>query len=738
MPSSERLVVVSNRLPVTLRRSPAGGWKAEHSPGGLATAMDPILKQSEGIWIGWSGDTSDPADPSRQEIVGRWAERDRLISVELPAEMANLYYEGYANQVLWPLFHQFPTLMRFSPEAWTAYRQANERFRDAVVANYRPGDLIWVHDYQLMLLPRLLREALPEAVIGFFLHIPWPSSEVFRILPRRDELLDGLLGADLLGFHTHSHLQHFRSSLLRILAVDSRFDRVEIGGRAVRLGVLPIGIAPEEFTGALRKKEARDYRAQIERRYAGRRILLAVDRLDYTKGIPLRLRAFRRLLAIAPELRGRVVLVQVAVPSREHIGSYKGLNRDVSELVGDINGEFGTPEWTPVVYIRRGMPRPNLAALYAAADIGWVAPLRDGMNLVAKEYVASKEGADGALVLSEFAGAAEEMGEAFPVNPYDEERTAEVIRRVLALDPEERRSRMAALNARVLKNNVFAWAERFIAGLREAGREQAGRRAECPRPLPVPEILDRYRSAQKRVLLLDYDGTLAAYAPRPDLAVPSPEILEALGRLAADLRNCIAVISGRGRADLDRWFGGVRGLWLVAEHGAVMRGPDSSWQPLRPGLSPEWKERVRPVLEHFVESTPGSLIEDKESSLAWHYRMAAPEFSEWLANELVATLEGMLADTELRAIRGRRVVEVKPVWANKGEVADRILESCGRPEFRLAIGDDRTDEDMFAKMNGDAWTVRVGGGPSRARFSLRDPAAVRDLLGRFAAPALAA
>jgi trehalose 6-phosphate synthase/phosphatase len=731
MESQQRLIVVSNRLPVKLHMV-SGGWRAERSAGGLATAMTPILGRSNGIWIGWSGDTSGAVDRKREGIIERWAEREGYIAVDLPPEVARRYYEGYSNQTLWPLLHYFPSRLIFDFRGWEAYIKANRLFCDAVLKHHRPGDLIWVHDYHLMLLPRLLREALPGANVGFFLHTPFPSSEIFRIFPRREELLQGLLGADLLVFQTHSHLQHFRSTLLRVLGAESRLDQLEREGRTVRLEALPIGIAPGDFTGLLEKEEVVRHLGEVRERFRGRRILLGVDRLDYTKGIPERLRTYRRLLNMAPELRGQIVLIQVAVPSRERIPGYQRLRREVNELVGEINGHFATHDWTPVVYIGRGIARPQLVALYAAADVGWITPLRDGMNLVAKEYVTCKTDGNGVLVLSEFAGAAAEMGEAFLVNPFDEESTAEAITRALSLPEEERRLRMLALRQRVERNNVFAWSERFLSALRSAAAARVGRFSDQPLPLDVTAIVEAYRNGRKRLLFLDYDGTLASYASRPEQATPSTKVIELLSRLASDPANCVTLVSGRRQEDLERWFGNVRGLLLAAEHGALIRSSETGrWDALRSGIPDHWKCRVIPVLDHFVDRTPGSFVEEKEYSLVWHYRMSEPEFGEWLANELVAMLEGMLAETELRAIRGKKTVEIKPLWANKGEVAERLLNARRDTDFLFAAGDDRTDEDLFTRLGNDAWTIRVGAGHSHARFFLPDAASVQGLLEQF-------
>src|SRR5262245_5112036 len=304
-----RLIVVSNRLPLTLRRA-AEGWRAERSSGGLATAVGPVVARLGGVWIGWPGESPTELDPGRQEALARWEKRHGFVPVDLPASLSQRFYQGYSNQTLWPLFHQFPRGIVYDPEGWNAYVEANRLFRDALLEHYRPGDLVWVHDYHLMLLPQLFREAVPEATVGFFLHIPFPASDIFRVLPRREDLLRGVLGADCIAFQTHAHLQHFRASLLRVLGMSSRMDRAESDGRFVRLEAAPIGIVPEDFTGPLRNDPAvRESLDELRQRFAGRRLLLAVDRLDYTKGIPERLRTFRRLLERAPDLKGRITLV---------------------------------------------------------------------------------------------------------------------------------------------------------------------------------------------------------------------------------------------------------------------------------------------------------------------------------------------------------------------------------------------------------------------------------------------
>ena len=728
-----RLLVVSNRLPLTLRKAEDGHWTTERSSGGLASAMNPILRDNGGDWIGWAGSSGEEDQEERNSVLQEWAQKDQCFAVELPAEIAKGFYEGYSNQTLWPVFHNFPSQLKFDAKDWQAYIEANRIFCRSVVDRYQQGDLVWVHDYQLMLLPQMLRAELPDAAIGFFLHIPFPSSEIFPILPRREELLQGLLGADLVAFQTHGHLQQFRAALLRVLGLESKIAEVAVGGRPIRLEAHPIGIAPEQYTDLLNHDETTaQLHAEWAARYRGRRVLLAVDRLDYTKGIPERLRAFAHLLRSSSELREKVVLIQVAVPTREGIETYQDLRTEVNQLVGEINGKLGTPGWTPVVYINRSIERAELVALYKLADVCWVGSLRDGMNLVAKEYVACKAEGDGVLVLSEFAGAAAEMGEALLINPFDEERTALSIERALTLDEDERRRRMERLHSRILHNNVFRWGERFLASLEDAVSERGRYSDTQPKRLRTTEVLETYRRASRRLLMIDYDGTLVPFAGQPWQAVPPPVVMRLLTSLAAEPHNCVAVTSGRTAEDLNRWFGAIKGLWLIAEHGAEVKSPlEASWEPLRSEVSTDWKSTVMPILEHFVDRTPGSFVEEKKYGVVWHYRMAEPEFGAWLANELVSMLEAMLAETELRAFRGDKVVEVKPVWANKGEALDRLLAVLSSPDFLFAAGDDRTDEDLFEHMPTEAWTVHIGPGPTRAAFVLPDFESLRRVLEMF-------
>jgi len=399
--------------------------------------------------------------------------------------------------------------------------------------------------------------------------------------------------------------------------------------------------------------------------------------------------------------------------------------------VGEINGEFGTAQWTPILYLRHAVDRQELVALYTIADVAWVTPLRDGMNLVAKEFCACKPEGDGVLVLSQFAGAAAEMGEAILVNPYDEQQVVSAILKAFAMPVEERTERMQLLRERVIHHDVFSWAERFIQTLQSAGSQAAPAAEE----LDPKAVTAAFQQAEKRVLILDYDGTLVPLADNPATTSPSRRVTAALTTLAANPRNVVSVLSGRRTADLDRWLGGIPSLVLGAEHGALMRcvGDSEGWRPLNASSSGlAWKSRVRMIVQQFADRAPGSFLEEKEYSIVWHYRRVEPEFGNWLAGELTALLDGLLADTDARPLMGRKIVEVCPVWANKGGFARHLISMHESAGFVLAAGDDTTDESMFEKLDPGAVTVHVGAGHSRARYRVKNPESMINLLTRLA------
>ncbi len=722
--TSSRLLIVSNRLPVTAQMVD-GTVELRPSSGGLATGLTPWHESSNGLWIGWPGPASSDQSSDRIALDRELTAR-RIVPLHFEHEALQRHYLGFANRVLWPLCHYLIDRVPVDATGWEAYRQANAAFAEVVAYHYRTGDTIWVHDYQLMLLPGMLRDRLPEARIGFFLHVPFPSSEVFRILPWRHELLAGLLGADLLGFHTYAYLRHVVASLLHVDGLETEIDRVRVKGREVRLGVFPMGIDAPRFSSLAAEPDVTAEVAAIRNDAGGRRILLGVDRLDYTKGIPRRLRAIESLLAADRSLSDRIRYVQVAVPSRGEVDSYQRFKTQVEEAVGRINGLFGTLRSAPVHYVHQSVSERQLVALYGAADVMLVTPLRDGMNLVSKEYVASQSGEDGVLVLSEFAGAAAELDGALIVNPYDVESVADTIRRALTMPEGERRSRMLRLKRRVTEHDVHAWARAFLAALDEARPSAEAFAARRP-GATLTAALGQAKQMPRIRLLLDYDGTLVPFARSPGLAGPDEELRSLLGALAARPGLDVDIVSGRPRDTMEAWLGDLPvALW--AEHGFWWRPRGSAAWQAAAQLDPTWMARLTPILEQFSRTTPGAFVEAKTASIAWHYRRASRDFGARQAHELRMLLGDALSNQPFEVLEGKKVVEVRLRGVSKAAVGRHVAEPSEPGATVIAFGDDRTDEDLFRALPPDAITVAVGQHRSAAAHQVSDHLAVRAAL----------
>ncbi|MFY2559202.1 bifunctional alpha,alpha-trehalose-phosphate synthase (UDP-forming)/trehalose-phosphatase [Corallococcus terminator] len=714
-----RLLLVSNRLPVTVKVE-KDSVAVVSSAGGLATGLRRPHERSGGQWIGWPGDMSRLSETQRVKVEARFAEQ-RYVPIHLTASEVSRYYEGYSNRVLWPLCHYMLDRIPRQDRDWEVYRKVNERFADLTAKQYQPGDTIWVHDYQLMLVPGMLRERLPEARIGYFHHIPFPSSEIFRTLPRREALLKGLLGADLIGFHTVSYVRHFSGSLLRQLSLDTDVDSIMWEGRQVRVGAFPMGIDSDSFDTLAREESVLEEVASLRRSAEGQRILLGIDRLDYTKGIPRRLLAVQRVLEREPSWRGRLRFIQVAVPSRTQVEAYATYREQVNELVGRINGQYGSVQNVPVHYLYRSFNEKQLAGLYRSADVMLVTPVRDGMNLVAKEFCASRPDEDGVLVLSEFAGAADELNKALVVNSYDVESTADAIEQALEMGEHERRERMRALRAQVKAHDVHWWVASFL------GRLQGLPSVSIHDVKGGAEALEVMKSAEHLSLMLDYDGTLVGFAPRPELAAPDDALRALLAKLVARPNTTVSVVSGRPKETLEAWFGALP-MGLHAEHGLWSRPkPADAWRMLD-GVTAEWKDAARPMLDEFAARVPGSFVEEKSASLAWHYRQVDPEFGALQSRELRLKLAETFARRPVDILPGDKVVEVRPHGVNKGRVVDSVTRQLAPGTLVVAMGDDRTDEDMFAAMPEGGLTIHAGNKPSRATYRVSGPEDVRKLL----------
>lgn len=720
-----KLIVVANRLPISVKTE---GEEFEFIPssGGLATAMSSLNRPHE--WIGWPGIAREDLSEEQTVQLDERLRGEGCHGVMLSRQEVEDFYFGFSNQTIWPLFHYFPLYTTYRDEFWDAYRHVNRLYFEKVVQLAEPDDVVWVHDYQLMLLPRMLRAALPEVAIGFFLHIPFPSFELFRLLPWRLELLDGLLGADLVGFHTYDYVRHFFSAASRLLGAEQVLGELNAHDRVVKVDAFPLGIDYDKYHDAPLSPAVQQELQKFQDRLRGRRVILSVERLDYTKGILERLEAFDRFLSEYPQYHEQVSLVMVTVPSRPGVGDYQVLKEQLDGLVGKINGAHGTIGWTPVQYLFTSVRFEELAALYHLADVALVTPLRDGMNLVAKEFIAAKRDRPGTLVLSEMAGAASELGEALVVNANDTKAIVQAIRAALEMPAEQQQARNRSMQQRLRRYNVFRWADDFlesVEAIKSTQKTLARRRLSASLR---DDLMAEYRQARRRLFFLDYDGTLRGFVESPARAQPEPELLELLAALAGKPGNEIVIISGRDRETLEAWLGDLP-VSLIGEHGAWIRERGGGWQLIEP-LKNDWKESIRPILKLYADRTPGAQVEEKDYSLVWHCRRANREMAYVRMHELKDAISRLVANIGVGVYEGNKVLEVKHQGVNKGRAAALWAEKDDW-DFILAAGDDFTDEDMFAALPARARTFKVGYQPSQAMFHLDSVDEVRRLLRQF-------
>jgi trehalose 6-phosphate synthase/phosphatase len=719
--AARRLIIVSNRLPVSVEMETAVPHFKE-TTGGLVTGLSSYLSSNHRnppftrkyLWVGWPGQT---VETSQQKLVTqRCITEHRASPVYLSQEEMDRFYLGFCNKTIWPLFHSLASLTEYDESMWQIYKHANEKFRDALLEIVEPGDLLWIHDYHLMLLPRLMKDRLPAAQIGFFLHIPFPSYEIFRLLPGawRHEILDGMLGADLVGFHTYEYTQHFLQSVLRILGHVHTMGDILLSDRKVKADTFPMGIDYDRFASAAHSPEVLAEVAGYRASLGNVRVVLSVDRLDYTKGILNRLEGFDLFLSQHPDWHGKVVLVLVVVPSRVGVEQYDRMKRQLEERVGRINGKYGNLGWMPVVYQYRHVPLVPLVALYTISDVAMVTPLRDGMNLVAKEYVASRTTGTGVLILSEMAGAAKELGEAVLINPNHYGEIASAIAQALEIPTEEQVRRMRIMQARLQQYTVHRWAEDFLQ--ETLGTAAALKLFETQDLVEAAMVvlLNDYRKSRKRLLLLDYDGTLVPFVRQHDEAKPGTRVVSLIQRLAEIPENRVVLVSGRDRSTLEEWFGDVP-VHIVAEHGFFSKPVGEEWHATK-AIQGDWKKKLMPILKLFANRVPGSSVEEKEYSLVWHYRGADPEQSEPVAHELMDNLNALTGNVDVHIMQAKKAVEVRAAGVTKGTIA-RDLMAEDEYDFILAVGDDVTDEDLFAVMPEWAYSIKVGSPRSFARYN---------------------
>ncbi|TRZ43706.1 bifunctional alpha,alpha-trehalose-phosphate synthase (UDP-forming)/trehalose-phosphatase [Robertkochia solimangrovi] len=732
-----KTIIVSNRLPLQVKLKENNELEIIPSVGGLATGMKSVHAEGNGIWIGWSGLTEEELTDDLKDRVDNAIAAEKCATVQLSQNDIDNYYFGFSNRTLWPLFHYFMEYTEFEKDFWESYKKVNEKFAEVVLENLDEGDTVWVHDYQLLLLPQMIKDKKPNTSIGFFLHIPYPSYEIFRTFPWREEVLHGMLGSDLIGFHTYDYERHFLSSVKRILRLEVKFNEIVYYDRIIKVDSFPMGIDYKKFYDAAENhmQQEQNERSELQQRLDDHlqadeetKLILSIDRMDYTKGIPNRIRAYEYFLNKYPQFKEKVRLIMLAVPSRSNVPQYQLLKKETDELVGRINGHFATVSWTPIWYFYRSMPFENLIDLYTSSDVAMITPVRDGMNLVAKEYIATRTNKDGVLILSEMAGAAKEMNEALVVNPNNFEELADAMKQALEMPMDEQKRRNAILQERLARYSIEKWATEFMKSLKATqnlGDVIVSKRMSSD---VETEMIHSFKKAEQKLLLLDYDGTLTGFQNNPQDASPDAELFELIDKLNTLENADVVIISGRDKATFTNWFGN-HDYNLITDHGVWLRRKHKDWEALE-RLKTDWMVNIRPILESFVDRTPGTFIEEKQYSLAWHYRKADPELAQIRTIELNTVLTSLISNNDLTVLNGNKVMEIKSSSVNKGRAASRLLSEKNY-DFTFAIGDDWTDEYMFDELPKDAYTVKVGFVKTKAKYYVKSNNEVRNLLEKF-------
>lgn len=717
-----KTIIVSNRLPIKIKKE---NNKMVYMPseGGLATGLGSIYKQGENIWVGWPGLAVNKSK-EKVEIDGRLKE-ENMRPVFLSAQEIEDFYEGFSNETLWPNFHYFNQYTVYNETLWKAYQKVNKKFANAIESELEDGDTLWIHDYQLLLLPKMIREIRENTSIGFFLHIPFPSYESFRLLPWRRELLNGMMGADFLGFHTYDDMRHFLSSVNRLAGIGNTNGQINVGNRPILADALPMGIDYDKYASAASSPDTLDREVRYRTSLGEVKLILTIDRLDYSKGIPQRLKAFECFLDENPNFLEKVSLLMVVVPSRDKVPKYAQLKEEIDLLVGRVNGKFGRLNWTPIHYFYRSFPLNALSAFYRMAHVALVTPMRDGMNLVCKEYIASKLDQKGVLILSEMAGASKELSDAILINPNDIRQMVDALKEALTMPETEQKRRMKIMQDSIKRYNIHAWVNLFMERLAFIKKEQENLQTKPFDEKVAMKLKSGYRSAKKRIIFLDYDGTLVGFHPNPVQSKPDKELKSILSNLTSDPKNMITIISGRGREDLAKWLKDHR-LDIIAEHGVWYKKYHEDWA-LFQEMDTSWMEEFLNVLEMYVDRTPGSFVEKKDYSLVWHYRKVETGLGEVRTRELTSHLKYISSEKDIQIMEGNKVIEIKNSHVSKGHAAVEWLKQ-GKYDFYMACGDDRTDEDTFKAMPEGAFTIKVGSSSSSANYRVKDYQDIRKLL----------
>jgi trehalose 6-phosphate synthase/phosphatase len=728
----KKIIIVSNRLPLKVEKNEKSIVFTPTS-GGLATGLKSIHESDNALWIGWPGVSKEELNETQVDQIQKSLREMNFKPVHLDNEQVENFYLGLSNKSIWPLFHYFKQNVVFDENQWNAYVQVNEQFAQAIIEEIKPGDTLWVHDYQLMLVPKLIRQKVPDVTIGFFLHIPFPSFEIFRIFPKRREILSGLIGADLIGFHTYDYERHFLSSVKRILHLEVNFNTINNEGREVVVNTFPMGIDFEKFQAVSKthseidKSQYGEIRKQLSshREHTNGKLILSIDRLDYTKGILNRIEAFEIFLQRFPEYHEKIRLVMVIVPSRSEVSHYKQLKKKTDESIGRVNGLFSTVNWTPIWYYYRSFEFNDLIDLYRECEIGMVTPLRDGMNLVAKEFLATKIDSKGILILSELAGASKELHHALLVNPFDTLSLSDAIHEAINMSDAEQVERNKPMRERIRRYDIHEWSKRFMKELGAISERVSEDQTVKIKSKEQNTILQSFNLAKNRLLLLDYDGTLTGFHVNHKKAIPSEKLLKTIKVLSENNSTNVVIISGRSSDFLEKHFGHLY-IDLIAEHGHLIRTKGTSKWKEKNISSNDWMPHILPIMQQFADNTPGTFVEIKKNSLVWHYRKTDPELGIIKSEELKTILSSMISN-EVRLMNGDKIIEIVSSSVNKGTAAVERLDSSNY-DFILAAGDDITDEDMFHYLPPRAINIKVGLKDTVAKYRIVDPIAMVDFL----------
>lgn len=722
------LVIVSNRLPISVRRANS---KLEFYPsiGGLATGLAGYTKDKKCKWIGWPGLPSDQLTDDEKTEISKKLLTYNCYPIFLTQKQLDGFYFGYSNCILWPLFHGIsitPNMINQQKKLWSVYKQVNALFADFVLKLCDHKGNIWVNDYQLMLLPALLRQQHFNNKIGFFLHIPFPEAKSFLDLENAKELLLGVLGAELIGLHTESYSYNLIRSCQNLRIGLLTEDCIALDDRIIRITNFPMGIDYRKFARTAKRKSVKKEISRLSAKYKDQKIVLTVDRLDPTKGLIERVIAFQDLLRNNSMLHGNIIMIMLVVPSRTQIEEYEILRQQLEKLINEVNNEFKTQSWEPIEFIYSCLPLDKLVALYQQANIAFIVPLKDGMNLVAKEYIASKPNQDGVLILSKTAGSAEELHDALIVDPNQPSALVKALEKAITMSPLEIQRRLNNMQKYISTYTVQHWANNFINSLIKS--------PILPKVLTKPltpswqtELIMSYSNAIKRTLLLDYDGTLTPFFDKPELAKPSIQLKERLQKLTASKQNKIVIISGRDKVSLGEWFDDVP-VTLVVEHGSFVRKARGKRWHTANSFDTSWKPIISNLFNQYVTKVPGSFVEQKENSLVWHYRVAKQYYVKKYLTSLIKLLQPLVKKLNLKIEQGNMILEVRPEGISKGTSA---LEYSHHADFVMAIGDDTSDEEMFSALPPTAWTIKVGIGQTTARYRVKDVDEVHTLLSKL-------